>query len=70
MCAVRRRDARLERAGNFGALRIEDQEHLIATAKENIAAFLLRETFKPEHVLIEMPRRSQVFGIENSLKNA
>ena len=51
-------------------LRIEDQQHAVPTAKENVPAGFLREHRKSEHAHKELLDRREVLGIQATLQDS
>ena len=55
---------------NFGDIGIEDQQHLVAAAVENMAAFGFGERLEPQHVAIESLDGGEVPGVQHGFENA
>src|SRR5262245_66400341 len=68
--AVGRHGQRLWRGRHSGGIRIEDQQHLIAHAIEQMPQLRLTEGREPEDLAVKGLRRGEVLGVEHGLENA
>jgi hypothetical protein len=47
---------------------IEDKQHLLAAAEENLSAFGLRHASKADHAFVEGTHRGDILGIEDGFE--